>query len=356
METSNRNFGLDLIRSLAISFVVISHSQRLINRANPDFVLFTKVDGVTLFFVLSGFLIGRIIFRSVEGGSWQSLYHFYNRRWWRTLPNYYLFFLLHVIAYLLLGIQDTIDWSSLFFIQNLFSPPGSYFRESWSLAVEEWFYLTFPFIWWLLLAKSKKASLNKYLIYTVVFLLLAWAYKFWFFDNHTVEKPEVFARLPVVFRFSSILWGVLLGIVYLKQKTLFDKGWPWLIAAIVVWIVGDYFFSQMTYVDRSVWKMEFKSLLAALFISTAFSLPSPNSWLRNLVTKMSVYSYSMYLINLPFLAIWRWAVGKLPFESPLFIWSSVIVGWIITFMLSAFVFNKFEKPLTAFRQKEPAKA
>lgn len=352
MQTANRVFGLDLIRTLAISFVVISHSERIIRQVIPDFSVYTKVDGVTLFFVLSGFLIGRIIYRVIDGSSFKNLYHFYNRRWWRTLPNYYLFFLLHIIFYFSFGIQNKIDWSGLLFLQNLFTPLGSYFRESWSLAVEEWFYFIFPLGWWFLLKMKLKKSLGAYLTFTIVVLALAWIYKGWFFANHTVERPEIFARLPVVFRISSIMWGVLLGIVYLKKKSWFTKGWPWLIAAVSIWWLGDMIFAQLDHITRSVWKYEFKSVLSALFIAAAFSWKSLNSRIGRLVNSISVYSYSMYLINLPFLAIWRWFIGKMGITGLAPTLISVVVAWLLIYGLSALTYHQFESNMTRFRVKE----
>ena len=91
-----RIFGLDLLRAIAIGLVLLCH-------ITPFFVFplapgwFAEVSalaslGVDLFFVLSGFLIGGILLRDLDrGASFRSLVAFWSRRWWRTLPNYYLF-------------------------------------------------------------------------------------------------------------------------------------------------------------------------------------------------------------------------------------------------------------------------
>ena len=353
MEANNRVFGLDLIRSLAIIFVVLGHSQRILRFAHPEIVVFTKIDGVTLFFVLSGFLIGRIIYRAVQGDDLRSLYRFYNRRWWRTLPNYYLFFGFHIIFYYALDVQHMIDWRGLFFIQNLTSPPGAFFRESWSLAVEEWFYLTFPLIYWVILRFTGAANLKHYLIYTLVFLMISWLYKYGFFANHPeIEKPQVYARLPVVFRISSILWGVLLGIVYLMRPKWLSKGWPWLLAGIALWIVGDAFMDSLGFFWKSVWKYELKSVLALCFIAAALHLPRPKPWLASLVTQISVYSYSMYLINLPFLSNWRRLLLQFDRSDPAFIWTAIIIAWLLIFFLSRLNYHVFERRMTALRMTD----
>ena len=180
MKAHNRVFGLDLMRALAILFVVVAHSQRQIQVVFLTFGPTQKWMGHPLF-CFERLLIGRIIFRTIEGRNFRSLVRFYNRRWWRTLPNYYFFFALHIVFYYVFSIQENIDWRGLLFLQNINSPPEGFFRESWSLAVEEWFYLVFPFIWWLLYQKEVKPRIANLCDLPLGMLLLAWAYKAWFF-------------------------------------------------------------------------------------------------------------------------------------------------------------------------------
>ena len=89
----NRVFGLDLLRAYAILCVVYGHSYFLTSRTIPEEIFFIPVfDGVTLFFVLSGFLIGRILIRTITNRDFNAnmLAEFWIRRWFRTLPNYML--------------------------------------------------------------------------------------------------------------------------------------------------------------------------------------------------------------------------------------------------------------------------
>ena len=82
--SAQRNFGLDLLRALAISMVFLSHGVTALE---------TLGVGVDLFFVLSGFLIGRIYLRAQADaheprGSF-TLWSFWSARWFRTLPPYF---------------------------------------------------------------------------------------------------------------------------------------------------------------------------------------------------------------------------------------------------------------------------
>lgn len=67
-DYDKRVFGLDLMRALAITFVVMRHGLML-EKANTDFPWIRLINGVELFFVLSGFLIGGILIKTFNSNS-----------------------------------------------------------------------------------------------------------------------------------------------------------------------------------------------------------------------------------------------------------------------------------------------
>ena len=89
MSTSKRNFGLDLVRAIAILLVLITHIG-----LKSDYVGGLEIGnlGVEFFFVLSGFLIGGILIKDFSNGGVNIpvIANFWIRRWFRTLPVYYL--------------------------------------------------------------------------------------------------------------------------------------------------------------------------------------------------------------------------------------------------------------------------
>src|ERR1700722_14593981 len=98
MLDSKRLPVLDLLRAVAILWVILHH---LIDRfvlldANTTFlkVLNSGNAGVDLFFVLSGYLIGRIILSEVRRPGELRVWSFWYRRWMRTLPAYFVTLLL----------------------------------------------------------------------------------------------------------------------------------------------------------------------------------------------------------------------------------------------------------------------
>jgi len=143
---------LDGLRALAILFVLIQHGfpeHYFVNRSLP-----WGAAGVRLFFVLSGFLITRILLdcRRREGrdagARRPALHAFYVRRALRILPVY--FFVLGVAALLdAPGVRDHWVWlatfTSNFLFANLGNWPG-FINHLWTLSVEEQFYLIWPVV------------------------------------------------------------------------------------------------------------------------------------------------------------------------------------------------------------------
>ena len=142
--TSRHNFGLDLLRAAAIVAVLFSHTADWFlgpGRMTDIRAAYIGGAGVEAFFSLSGFLIGSILFRTLERGlTLPRLGQFWSRRWLRTLPAYWV---------LILGLDWWFgghDWRSLVFLQS-FVPKTQWAPltpHTWSLVLEEWFYLLVP--------------------------------------------------------------------------------------------------------------------------------------------------------------------------------------------------------------------
>ena len=303
----SRNFGLDLFRALAILLVVLSHGKFLLNGTDLENFPFVKMlDGVDLFFVLSGFLIGGILLRTMsEGMNWRDVAHFWKRRWLRTLPNYYLILLLNFIfvSYgIISGDLNVFGWKFIVFLQNFSTPLIGFFWESWSLAVEEWFYIFTPLLLWLLLKKFKlKVS---FLIVTLVLMLGPLLYRAYSFDA-TLDDFwfDVKVRKVVLMRLDAISFGLLLAWIYYFHKNLWDK---WKNAALVLGL-GIVFFllnntaSNSTFY-RQVFYFSLTPLAIALLLPWAEGISCKWRGVVAAVTHVSKISYSMYLINLALVA------------------------------------------------------
>ena len=141
-----RDSNLDLLRAAAILMVVVYHVAQRWPVALPRLTAFTQYGehGVDLFFVLSGWLIGGLLWREQEKFGNVQVARFICRRALRTVPPY-----LVALAIFYLGVfiarRERFDWGYLLFLQNYYQNI-SYFHISWSLCVEEHFYLVMPVI------------------------------------------------------------------------------------------------------------------------------------------------------------------------------------------------------------------
>jgi peptidoglycan/LPS O-acetylase OafA/YrhL len=191
VNSQNRIFGLDVLRAAAILMVVCSHVLWIYPKSdNFIYLLFELFGfwGVELFFVLSGFLIGSILYKTFvnEIFTLQSVFHFLKRRWFRTLPNYYLVLLLNILIAFFLGFSIENMGSYFFFLQNFSSKSSAFFPESWSLSIEEFTYLLLPFSFFIIGLTKVKNKSKLFLFVIVVLILVFWINKFYYHYQHTI--------------------------------------------------------------------------------------------------------------------------------------------------------------------------
>ena len=144
---SSRIHGLDTLRALAVTLVVLHHYTLFVSNDDATFGWVGRIGwtGVDLFFALSGYLIGNQIFAALRTDAGLSLKHFYARRLLRTLPNFWVVLALYVLWPAWREHAGLLPlWRYLSFTQNIGLPPGTGFSHSWSLAIEEQFYLLLP--------------------------------------------------------------------------------------------------------------------------------------------------------------------------------------------------------------------
>lgn len=140
--------GLDTLRALAILMVIPRHARELLTGdffgAQLTSIFNQGWIGVELFFVLSGFLIGSQLIKTIRHERRMHFGLFYLKRSLRILPSYYVVLLLYFIWPDFREKPD-IDpaWRFILFIMN-YSRQGEAFSHAWSLCIEEHFYLAFP--------------------------------------------------------------------------------------------------------------------------------------------------------------------------------------------------------------------
>jgi peptidoglycan/LPS O-acetylase OafA/YrhL len=180
-ESSDRTthiYGFDGLRAISVTLVILSHIG-IIAAVKPNylktvFTVFNGTYGVKTFFVLSGFLITTLLMKEYAQTRRINLLSFMVRRASRILPLY-LLILAIAAALISVGIAEP-SWNAMIFsalyLYN-FIPQAvdvNYLSHLWSLAVEEQFYLVWPFVFMLLIPKKKILS-----GVCLVTILLCWA-------------------------------------------------------------------------------------------------------------------------------------------------------------------------------------
>lgn len=141
--------GLDGLRAIAVSWVVLVHCER-----TPGFPDWLRVIshhghlGVDIFFVISGFLITTLLVRELERHGQINLRRFYIRRFLRILPAYCALLAAVAISQYAGRIHvPARDWiAAITYTTNALYHPTWELGHTWSLAVEEHFYLIWPFV------------------------------------------------------------------------------------------------------------------------------------------------------------------------------------------------------------------
>lgn len=146
--------SLDGMRAVSIGLVLISHLMYSSGTRNPRIAMAAGSlggFGVEVFFVISGFIITHLLLKESDRTGTVSLPNFYVRRAFRIWPAYYLFlftvFVLQRARILGLPTRDIVAAGA--FVWNYTHATNTWLGHTWSLSVEEQFYLFWPAILWL---------------------------------------------------------------------------------------------------------------------------------------------------------------------------------------------------------------
>lgn len=342
---SERKIGLDLPRAVAIALVLVSHF------AHRFEIL--GFYGVEMFFALSGFLIGGILYRDLIAPEWSfpHVKSFWLRRWWRTLPNYYLFLLISVAFHAVYGglppFGDFLRY--LAFTQTLLRGNDFFFGVSWSLCIEEFFYLLFPLVL-LLLVASGISKRNAFLLATVAFLLVpAWLREM-LLRAHSPHE----VRMMTLARLDSIFYGVAMAFCVNRfQMTPASRRWLLGLGIALVFIA---IVLQSERASTAVYRICFFILpggfaLMLPWLETVKRFPGRLTWLAGGAQRLSLWSYSLYLCHIPILFTVYAAFGDWR-ENTLVNLFAKIVGLIASLAVARMLYVHFEKPLTNLRPPE----
>lgn len=349
---------LDFLRGLAILLVLLRHQYVSVYTTTMGWI------GVDLFFVLSGFLVSGLLFSEYKKNNTIDAKRFLIRRGFKIYPVYYITYVLYLIPLLLAGTPDWVGiFSDLVFIQNYVLGWGYAYGASWSLAVEEHFYIMLCiFLWWVIKKKpyllEKKAAHNISGFEVIVLSIMALCLLFRVLQSVVFPMQEQTLLLTMTHtRIDSLLAGVLISYFYyfktMQLRTWFKK-YKYVLLKIALlglsWTpfyeVNNFFFAK-TIGLTSVYIA--CGILLLYFLHTDNIVSKLNMVfthkVTNWISKIGYSSYSIYVIHILVINLVTQYAETLDYKAPTVVLFTVILllsvfaGMIITNTIERYFLN-----------------
>ncbi len=353
---ARRVLGLDAVRACAIALVMASHASDVFAafwaRRPPAFVSLAGVFGVELFFVLSGFLIGTLLARAAAASpGWRGWRAFMARRWLRTLPLYAAW--IAAMAVLWPPADGRLGWHLLRYLtltQNLAwpMPADNWFGVSWSLAIEEWFYLLFS-LPLLLLARRDRGRVS---LPVLAALFVALPVLVRCLLPAGLDFGQAVYKVTA-FRLDSIAYGVLAALVATRRPRVLRHWAPLLAAGLAVVL---FVWVQIAGAGVALPGLFYRALFLPL-LSTGFCLCLPAAlrlrhaprWLARPVSWLSTRSYGLYVVHLTVLEVASSAVFVHAWPKRY----AVLLALAAVPLLAELSWRAVERPMLALRPAQP---
>jgi peptidoglycan/LPS O-acetylase OafA/YrhL len=334
---TNRNKNLDFLRGLAVLLVISGHFI-------PGYMTnYLGWSGVDLFFVLSGFFVSGILIGEYrKNGSIKPL-RFFLRRGFKIWPLFYTALFIHLIYYFIKGNPPGTDkvLNEFFFLQNYFH---GFLNVTWSLGVEEQFYLLLA-LGFFFLPKGKSLHQLPYFCLMVMVLCLIFRVTYYFALNSNYDPYAHF--FPLYMRADSLCAGILIAYYFQVEPIKFEN---WVIRNRLLLLAMAFglsiplfiypYFDRATFTFGFTTTYSFYAILVMLFLFPGKKVPVFSKLLYFLVTGIAwvgFYSYSIYLfhysVGFGVLANLKHLFGyelPVPLEFGLVLVSCLLVGYIFS--------------------------
>lgn len=351
--------ALDGLRAIAIIWVVLHNTDLLETTKGwseaPIAILHDGWAGVTLFFVLSGFLITGGLIDSRGAPNFFS--GFYTRRSFRILPLYYGMLLLCLaILPLFFTLPDALattssrQWSLWLFVANWTEPVDggvTGFSHFWSLAIEEQFYLAWPLIVFLLPARG--VLITSAVLIVAAFSIRAAAIAYGV--SHDWLYMNTFSRM------DALAAGAAVAALPRISMNNFDLGrvLPWAVLALCILLGAalplSHFLSIYDVGTQTFGYSVLALFFAGIVLASALRTGLPAFVLAGLdlpaLRRVARYSYGMYVIHMPLHVFITLPLLHRLLPEP--DGNVVRVGYmacvlVLTFLLAALSYEFFEGP------------
>ncbi|HVW15202.1 MAG TPA: acyltransferase [Mucilaginibacter sp.] len=306
---THKLLGLDHLRAIAITYVLIFHYQFFGHPEWEKSIAAFGWSGVDLFFVLSGFLISGQLFATIAKGGKISLSEFFIKRFFRIIPPFLLVF---AIYFTFPSAREwghpSPFWRYLTFTLNFGLDLRKYgtFSHAWSLCVEEQFYFVLPLMF-LLFGYFKAGSKAIYLVIALFiggFFIRLWNWNHFIVPVLSQDSYGAFWNeyiyYPTYNRLDSLLVGVSIAGLY----TFYPKIKVWinthanqvLLLGIILLIISGLVCKGYSTYNTTMWGFPLVGLSYGLILAAVVCPSSFVYHFKSFVTSwLATLSYSIYL-------------------------------------------------------------
>jgi peptidoglycan/LPS O-acetylase OafA/YrhL len=343
--------ALDGIRGLAVLMVVFYHTGGGAQSSQPLLHAIGVVNkygwtGVTLFFVLSGFLITGILWDTREDP--HHLKNFYARRSLRIFPLYYFALLLVLIGSIPAGtFHECLRkmWIYVLYLQNVDAfglhphalPSPLVTVHFWSLAVEEQFYLLWPA---LLLRMKTLAQAQRLCAYVFIASALG-SVAYGFTSNPMPHSPALWANA------GSLAFGGYIAIA--MRRGLWIDAKFFMPISFVIFILGSLGSDRIrTIFDLTAIAIFWGCLIVMSLEKGRVQRVFEVAWLRWIGT----ISYGMYIYHWLFRTYFDWLATRIAPHAGYSKHQAIrfVVTFVLTILLAWVSFTFFEKPISRLKR------
>jgi peptidoglycan/LPS O-acetylase OafA/YrhL len=374
VNPKGRMIGLDALRSAALLIVlanhcflgIILHSGIAKWEGLLKYLSAASILSIEWLFVLSGYLIGGLLIRDLDRHRhWSGAVRtFLLRRWMRTFPLYFVWLALNA-ALVYAGIaKGAFSWSYALFSQNLIYPEPTplFFGESWSLAMDEWFYALLP------IGSAAGIALLRLSAFRSIVFIVALLIAIPTLARFLAPVPTDFfswdaaIRRLTLFHIDATAWGVVAALIAHRWPQCLRAPSPHraLMLGLAAMSIG---MAMVMLVTAGAWpsgffgRLQNMVSLALISIGTLLCLPVlieqkiETHLLRKSILWISDHSYSIYLCHFPLLFIFVWAL-KLGAQATIGHVLLTIGVWLLAVgIVSAFTYHFIELPMNALRNR-----
>lgn len=339
MQLNNRIPSLDGFRAVSIILVLFCHSRYFEGFPYYLFDFAKQCDvGVTVFFVISGYLITSLLIKEHDSRKNIAIKSFFIRRSFRIIPVFliYIVFIICVDHFLNLGLTKNNIIHSLTFTTNFDPAPNWYLGHLWSLAVEEQFYIFWPLLF-LYFNKHMKVIVVLLIVYSSLIRILVYRYdlSLFYLLNGFFTKSD------------SIMIGALASLLNLKSLSIFMKKSliNYFLQLIAILLIVLFVFSS-AHGKLGIIALPLGNTIISIsimYIILSYVHPKENYIYKALNSKffthIGILSYSIYIWQQFFIFKNVALLNKFPFN-------------ILTIYIVAYIsYNFFEKPFLKIKER-----